>query len=281
MEPPPFGAGNSIAPTVVSGPVVPSMEPPPFGAGNKGEYGYLVEEIHPSMEPPPFGAGNGPRGSDSLQDSPPSMEPPPFGAGNLSPASFDINGVTTFNGATAFRRWKRPLSGATIGGTSVLQWSHRLSALETMPPALVATTASPPSMEPPPFGAGNLLVRRVRAGVTSVLQWSHRLSALETRYPPGFEAHTNSFNGATAFRRWKLGELAAQFLPDRLPSMEPPPFGAGNRPGCGRRSSGNAPFNGATAFRRWKPYIKRYDLSRDTPFNGATAFRRWKHLPRG
>ena len=62
------------------------------------------------------------------------------------------------------------------------------------------------------------------------LQWGHRLSAMETCSARLTEYSTFlTFNGATAFRRWK-----------RLCSTS-------------RAARWLVPFNGATAFRRWKP----------------------------
>ena len=91
-----------------------------------------------------------------------------------------------------------------------------------------AAHAGSASMGPPPFGDGKDLV--ATDGVVHVcpLQWGHRLSAMEsastmTRVP----CCTDCFNGATAFRRWKVLQA------DR----------AWRASWC---------FNGATAFRRWK-----------------------------
>ena len=158
MEPPPFGAGNvtssvmSTAPSATFNgatafrrwkpgivapnldvPLVPSMEPPPFGAGNHTRSG---------ATPPSCGSFNGATAFRRWkQDGPllrrqvldPSMEPPPFGAGNSG-------------------KWKKPLPGGLC-----LQWSHRLSALETCHQGGIPLPGDGlPSMEPPPFGAGNL-----------------------------------------------------------------------------------------------------------------------------
>ena len=87
------------------------------------------------------------------------------------------------------------------------------------------------SMGPPPFGDGN------GGEVQALLSFSH------------------GFNGATAFRRWKLHPV----LPDSHPlwqaSMGPPPFGDGNSTSTSTSTptAAIAGFNGATAFRRWKP----------------------------
>ena len=89
----------------------PSMGPPPFGDGTFVG-GSVLFAVHPSMGPPPFGDGN----TDYLK-SPPrcSMGPPPFGDGNV------------------ICSYLPPL----------LQWGHRLSAMETPPSRLRAPEASP------------------------------------------------------------------------------------------------------------------------------------------
>ena len=85
--------------------------------------------------------------------------------------------------------------------------------------------------------------------------------------PPGTGLlHLLTFNGATAFRRWKRP----------VPRC---PFAAPLLPVC-------CPFNGATAFRRWKRPVPRCPFAAPLlplccPFNGATAFRRWKRRSPG
>ena len=134
------------------------------------------------------------------------------------------------------------------------------------------------------------------------LQWGHRLSAMETRHRPrrsqwccqtfngatafqrwklpgcASQSHWTllGFNGATAFRRWKrigleptLAEWVQLQWSHRLSTMETPRRSKGGRPALSR-------FNGATAFRRWKPAEPRATKPRTRRFNGATAFRRWK-----
>ena len=182
----------------------------------------------------------------------PSMGPPPFGDGNCTrgPCKY----YHAFNGATAFRRWKRERRevhraidtiGPSMGPPPFKHPAgHRLSAME-------------PSMGPPPFGDGNGLGMPERFSGHSVPSMG----------PPPFgdgngdfgglhqRVHGHPFNGATAFRRWKLGAYRVQ-----------PAFQVYFRP-----------FNGATAFRRWKQPLPALTACRnDTPFNGATAFRRWK-----
>ena len=182
------------------------------------------------MEPPPFGSGNSVRAESALETNAASMEPPPFGSGNMRgrpaprSASWCFNGATVFrqwklenrlrplyeqmklqwshrlsavetrrgrgmctpslgcfNGATAFRQWKRLGDGDGGARLMPLQWSHRLSAVETVgrlqpaPPTRVSQGAS---MEPPPFGSGNLSARRKRP-----VHWDVLVASME---PPPF-----------------------------------------------------------------------------------------------
>ena len=172
------------------------------------------------------------------------MVPPPFGDGNPlfnseRPAA-SSNG-TAFNGATAFQRWKRRLA--------VNLYLLVSSGLPSMGPppfsdgnfvdAAIADfygRVPIPSMGPPPFSDGNTSgmsqsARRNRQMVN--LQWGHRLSAMETR-ASGLRRHAfaagRSFNGATAFRRWKLEDIRHMLKAGALyvASMGPPPFGDGN-----------------------------------------------------
>ena len=302
MEPPPFGDGNGPAEQPLGGVYDASMEPPPFGDGNKDGLRSARMLFDASMEPPPFGDGNRDRrGRAKPRMGDASMEPPPFGDGNsielpttdyelalqwshrLSAMETPLDGQPAraardrFNGATAFRRWK--LASGCIGQTAVttLQWSHRLSAMETHETVAAKVQDPPASMEPPPFGDGN---------------WSLRTWTTWT---------CACFNGATAFRRWKLKHGVPAVDSHGGASMEPPPFGDGNalgltphpRPVCsyeqlcmGRHMETPlasrpipgliASFNGATAFRRWKRYGIRRITAIRSRFNGATAFRRWK-----
>ena len=111
-----------------------------------------------------------------------SMEPPPFGDGNTT----DLGSVQSAmdpsmepppfgDGNYADRHadwWK-----------VVLQWSHRPSAMETSGKPVPWGGKREPSMEPPPFGDGN------RAA------------------PARLTTPRDTFNGATALRRWKPPRL--------------------------------------------------------------------------
>ena len=183
-----------------------------------------------------------------------------------------------FNGATAFRRWKGCVPAPTIGNCApMLQWGHRLSAMERSccPPTgrrpvpsfggatafrrwkvlvVLARSAqsNTASMGPPPFGDGKRVATLIWPKPSTSLQWGHRLSAMERGY--------------------------GQHRPDihHRASMGPPPFGDGKFTGFTRSPFITDCFNGATAFRRWKAVLPRCAKPSRSCFNGATAFRRWK-----
>ena len=135
---------------------------------------------------------------------------------------------STFNGATAFRRWKPGTRLAITPCMAHLQWGHRLSAMETLQlrkfqrefialqwgHRLSAMETSrrrrfrhphgrAPSMGPPPFGDGNIPLDGEAWANQLILQWGHRLSAMETWRGTPTVPTPRPFNGATAFRRWK------------------------------------------------------------------------------
>ena len=61
----------------------------------------------------------------------------------------------------------------------------------------------------------------------------------------------HTFNGATAFQRWKR-EPTWRKPKSNVPSMGPPPFSDGNHYNHGQEAKKWKAFNGATAFQRWK-----------------------------
>ena len=157
-----------------------------------------------------------------------------------------------FNGATAFRQWKPIRSYDCHLQLKLLQWGHRLSAVETQ-------QAQP----------------RVRIllrfnGATAFRQWKHGLYSITANIkiasmgPPPFGSGNYQFRDSRA--HYHCGA-----------SMGPPPFGSGNEDlnrsmitriielQWGHRlsavethhklcnSQARRCFNGATAFRQWKP----------------------------
>ena len=89
-------------------------------------------------------------------------------------------GASCFNGATAFRRWKRVSANDGISRMLMLQWGHRLSAMETWGNWPLGTGCPQASMGPPPFGDGNEGPSLGHTLDQPMLQWGHRLSAMET-----------------------------------------------------------------------------------------------------
>ena len=88
-------------------------------------------------------------------------------------------GVSGFNGATAFRRWRFDAVAAHRISTAKLQWGHRLSAMEIWVAFTAPGDQAVASMGPPPFGDGDTVRVRGMSGVERELQWGHRLSAME------------------------------------------------------------------------------------------------------
>ena len=155
------------------------------------------------------------------------MGPPPFGDGKtswfllLSAVQRRFNGATAFrrwkgprcarlgptrsrfNGATAFRRWKEGDFAWPLVFATVLQWGHRLSAMESPCHSLLPLSDFLASMGPPPFGDGKGALGR------------------------DFPTSGHRFNGATAFRRWKGRGRPGADRVDHGASMGPPPFGDG------------------------------------------------------
>ena len=123
-----------------------SMGPSPFGGGNRVNRPPFADVFDASMGPPPFGGGNVPYVLLHQLTAHPSMGPPPFGGGNYiwqvpgisvysslqwghrlsvveTPPAYCRRrpGLASFNGATAFRWWKRVNSGVIGVGVGYLQ----------------------------------------------------------------------------------------------------------------------------------------------------------------
>ena len=163
-----------------------------------------------------------------LQHLHPSMEPQPFGHGNPTAPPAPPAAPASFNGATAFRPWKPYRTAGSTCSTCILQWSHSLSAMET-----VANDVEDDEIIPTFNGA------------TAFRPWKPA-----DLYRPW--THQKTFNGATAFRPWKHARYARGQRAMVNPSMEPQPFGHGNKAKPNMVVGGSASFNGATTFRPWK-----------------------------
>src|SRR5947209_3723427 len=107
------------------------------------------------MEPRPFERGNKSPRREAWAGGYASMEPRPFERGNLLNQSLTPSIVTSFNGATSFRTWKRsvwhiatqPFSGFN-GATSFRTWKLLVSLS-------LSVWSARASMEPRPFERGN------------------------------------------------------------------------------------------------------------------------------
>ena len=255
------------------------MGPPPFSDGNYVCEVWLAEGLTGFNGATAFQRWKrGPVPPEAKAPRDASMGPPPFSDGNLcgpcrrqrgrrgfngatafqrwkrSAASLRSMAAVSFNGATAFQRWKRVRHHSTPAFHGRLQWGHRLSAMETC-------------------------AFRQDQRVLVKLQWGHRLSAMETRVRPRLYLHRRSFNGATAFQRWKLMDCAGGGEGRVVASMGPPPFSDGNHHPRNRvlplfdASMGPPPFsdgNGSSSI---------CIIEKIPGFNGATAFQRWKLEP--
>ncbi len=204
------------------------------------------------------------------------MGPPPFGGGKR-------RRQVRLTFSLAQLQWGRRLSAvesvwvpANSSNNESLQWGRRLSAVERWrvgvgrligqrasmgPPPFGGgkhrTVAAPlvaggASMGPPPFGGGKP-DRRACVGEQEIaLQWGRRLSAVESLPASGWATgQLPCFNGAAAFRRWKV-QLQGQGMNTEWASMGPPPFGGGKQDRRRAGVAGCSCFNGAAAFRRWK-----------------------------
>ena len=157
-----------------------------------------------SMGPPPFGDGNFGCAPQPVPHSCASMGPPPFGDGNIA------------------------LATTSRSPCRLLQWGHRLSAMETVPEPSLRQRQGLASMGPSPFGDGNPTCHQPATLILRLLQWGHRLSAMETWTCQSWsKPKWGCFNGATAFRRWKRRQREGA-TGGGTASMGPPPFGDGN-----------------------------------------------------
>ena len=148
----------------------------------------------------------------------------------LSAGSAALAMIPTWVRCTPHRPSLCCINGEYGCNTLVLQWGHRLSAMETATALGIWTPVRFPSMGPPPFGGGNALTVR---GVA--------LFDEPSMGPPPFGDGNVGLGG---FQALGCG-----------PSMGPPPFGDGNSRIARRQCCRQSAFHGATAFRRWKPLL--------------------------
>src|SRR5262249_23020572 len=158
--------------------------------------------------------------------------------------------VTSFNGATSSRTWKRTspdpnhrIRRSFNGATSSRTWKpveHRNDS-----PGHLA------SMEPRPLERGNIETACLLILPVSMLQWSHVLSNVETTQTISTSQKKQRFNGATSSRTWKLPRTQIQGTARRIASMEPRPLERGNNYTKSHEDHQWSSFNGATSSRTW------------------------------
>ena len=135
--------------------------------------------------------------------------------------------ASSFNGATAFRRWKVLLFTGDAFYDLELQWGHRLSAMERGSQGPGCWAPQDASMGPPPFGDGKMLVLQRGANAVNASMGPPPFGDGKPSLFQRDRGPACRFNGATAFRRWKV---EARLLEGRVisgASMGPPPFGDG------------------------------------------------------
>ncbi len=133
-------------------------------------------------------------------------------------------------------QWGHRLSAMEIGYSTkaatsrmMLQWGHRLSAMEIHDHEDEYGDACHPSMGPPPFGDGDVDLGDYDSNANQVLQWGHRLSAMEMR------RHWDTVRPDVWTLQWghrlsamEISVIRAVAIGQARPSMGPPPFGDGD-----------------------------------------------------
>ncbi len=263
-------------------------------------WGSMGEVWPASMGPPAFAGGNQlfRRGIFAVPGLA-SMGPPAFAGGNGMAPTVRDGPVSSFNGATGFRRWKPLNRMANPRTRRRLQWGHRLSPVETRrtgmcaplngcasmgPPAFAGGNVmavigpgpdEPASMGPPAFAGGNSAITAAHKA-QDWLQWGHRLSPVETRGSGCQRSACRRFNGATGFRRWKRETARRPGAGATRASMGPPAFAGGNRVMLAFDSDAFLASMGPPAFAGGNTARASRAQRSCGCFNGATGFRRWK-----
>ena len=88
-----------------------------------------------------------------------SMEPPPFGDGKLAARHRAVHPISLLQWSHRLSAMERTRKPDTRGKFRWLQWSHRISAMERHAGAARRAALHHASMEPPPFGDGKLIGR--------------------------------------------------------------------------------------------------------------------------
>ncbi len=134
------------------------------------------------MGPPTYIGGNLNEDAWYVSPSTASMGPPTYIGGNHEELFSFAPHPHRFNGATDLHRWKRAGADTYLVASSMLQWGHRLTSVETR--LLFAIIV--------------LFMVRFN-GATDLHRW--KLSTCQI----GRDVWVFSFNGATDLHRWKPG----------------------------------------------------------------------------
>ncbi len=185
-------------------PLLPSMEPPPFGDGKLRHCLRRSSKIDhlqwshrlSAMERSSCQFGIGIRACLQWSHRLSAMERPAKisdGAGGLR--------LQWSHRLSAMERTFRQKVG---GEAMILQWSHRLSAMESWKPCEMPLHQKSPSMEPPPFGDGKRPRRPKPQLAPGPSMEPPPFGDGKTTSTPAAAETPTPFNGATAFRRWKV-----------------------------------------------------------------------------
>ena len=110
-------------------------------------------------------------------------------------------GPPAFAGGNCLRRAARRAARAR------LQWGHRLSPVETWRQNSARRFLHWASMGPPAFAGGNRNNAELWLGYRSASMGPPAFAGGNSFAMRKFGRISASFNGATGFRRWKLGKL--------------------------------------------------------------------------
>ena len=206
-----------------------------------------------------------------------SMGPSPFSDGR-SPSASELSR------SGSLLQWGHRLSAMegshaapSSAHTARLQWGHRLSAMEGGRRHLPPRRGVVASMGPSPFSDGRDADLGKGGGGGEASMGPSPFSDGRLLDLPSYLDVLSRFNGAIAFQRWKVGGRNEGHADGMDASMGPSPFSDGRPTNtrCWRRARSS--FNGAIAFQRWKGDRGERAPTRTTCcFNGAIAFQRWK-----
>ena len=159
----------------------------------------------------------------------------------------------------------------------LLQRSHALSGVETVPYAVTRCIVAAPSTKPRPFRRGDPATRSLLSLEKAFLQRSHALSGVETAARPGTRnGRGGSFNEATPFQAWRPPDSTGKRRPPRSTLQRSHALsGVETSPRPTSMEKCISTFNEATPFQAWRPYIIGNKIRRQVrPSTKPRPFRR-------